>query len=102
MTETKYILTGDEPHWTGDTIREIYCGVKFPRMVNYAGAGSIGGTETYSDVDDPLYKYHVNEGTAVEYVFKGESITIKPTYVNWDAAKSLFDQVDKPENYNTN
>lgn len=98
MTETKYILTGDEPHWSGATIREVYTGTKFPVVATYGGAGSISDTEFYSDVDDPLYKYHVNTGTPVKRAVGGkvESITIKPNY------EALFDPVEKPEHYNTN
>lgn len=121
MTETKYILTGDEPHWSGDAIRNIYPETKFPLIVTYDGTGHLGGTEVYRDVDAPFYLYYVNTGTdvkeaaggKVEYAFVGKDgdktvisptnyVCIKPTYVNFEAMKSLFDPVDKPEHYNTN
>lgn len=107
MTETKYILTGDEPHWSGEAIREVYCGVKFPRTVNYDGKGFNGSSDVYCNADNPHDTYYVDAGThvkeaavgKVEYVFRGGSLTIKPVDVNWDAAKSLFDPVEKPEHY---
>lgn len=120
MTETKYILTGDEPHWTGETIREFYCETNFPLIVAYGGGELKGGSDVYCDVDDHHETYYVISGTPVkeaavgkvEYVFVGKDgdkitippncITIKTDDVNWDAVKSFFDPVDKPEHYNTN
>ena len=110
MTETKYTLTGDEPHWTGETVREFYTGTKFPLVVTYHLKDHYNSSDVYCNADNPHDTYYVDAGThvkeaadgKVEYAFKGESIIIKPTYVNWDAAKSLFDPVDKPEHYNTN
>lgn len=118
MTKTKYILTGDEPHWSGDAIREFYCNTNFPLVVAYSHKDFSLVSDIYRDADDT---YYVNAGTPVkeaavggkvEYAFVGKDgnktvihpdyITIKPTYVNFEAMKSLFDPVDKPEHYNTN
>lgn len=110
MTETKYILTGDETYPTGASLEEFYPCHNFPVEVVYFAENAAGTGAIY--LDDNKYRYVVAYDSAVkpkeaavgkvEYAFKGESIIIKPTYVNWDAAKSLFDPVDKPEHYNTN
>lgn len=121
MTETKYILTGDEPHWSGDVIRNVYPKNKFPMVVTYLRKSFGAISDVYQGVDDLTERYYVISGTPVkkaaggkvEYTFVGKGgdktvispenyICIKPTYVNWDAAKALFDPVDKPEHYNTN
>lgn len=110
MTDIKYILTGDETHVSGNSLREWYADTEFPRVVTFDREDFGSKSVVYRDVDYPYNAYCVNRDTdvreavggKVEYVFKGESITIKPTYVNFEAAKSLFDPVDKPEHYNTN
>lgn len=129
MTETKYVLTGDEPHWTGETVREFYPGAKFPLVVAFARKGFRGCSDVYRDVGDPLELYYVNEGTPVKeaeesvgrklwaFVTKdGERISM-PTPVSYDFSfyetpttsnraelnTGLgFDVVEKAEHYNTN
>lgn len=121
MTETKYILTGDEPHWSGVSVRGFYQDTKFPRIVTLDREDFGSKSVAYRDVDYPSERYQVNAGTPVkeavggkvEYTFVGKDgdktvispenyICIKPTYVNFEAMQSLFDPVEKPEHYNTN
>lgn len=121
MTETKYILTGDETHVSGNSLREWYADTEFPIVCRhyhrtFKDDGDIyegvGNDSHYMVSDDSEVKPKEAVGGKVEYAFVGKDgsktvihpdyITIKPTYVNFEAMQALFDPVEKPEHYNTN
>lgn len=122
MTETKYILTGDETHVSGNSLREWYADTEFPIVCRhyhrtFKDDGDIyegvGNDSHYMVSDDSEVKPKAVVGGKVEYAFVGKDgdktvispanyVCIKPTYVNFEAMKSLFDPVEKPEHYNTN
>lgn len=121
MTETKYILTGDETHHSGHSLRAEYLDTEFPVVVSFFAENAAKTGNIYVADDKRRFVVAHNSGVKpkeaaavgkVEYAFVGKGgdkitippncITIKTDDVNWDAAKSLFDPVEKPEHYNTN
>lgn len=132
MTETKYILTGDESHVSGNSLREWYADTEFPIVCRHYHRTFKDDGDIYEGVrndshymvsDDSevrpqvtsvgsaLWFFVTKDGerismpTPVSYDFSfGENTTVTPTTFNRDALNTYlgFDPVDKPEHYNTN
>lgn len=104
MTETKYILTGDETHPSGRSVRELYKNDIFPLSVTYYAENIADNGSIYVDASEHRYAVaHDSEVKPKEaghtswfFVAKdGERINM-PTPVSGDLG---FDPVDKPEHY---
>lgn len=108
MTETKYILTGDETHVSGNSRREWYADTEFPIVCRHYRRTFKDDGDIYEGVGNDSH-YMVSDDSEVQpqearreawfFVTKnGERISM-PTPVSHDVG---FDPVDKPEHYNTN